>query len=126
MVARGMIDHQLKVAHKAIKRAQSLYFRRRDAFSVLVECKEKGFAVAGIEGLILDVDGGITPRLDMIFDGFGSDWSRLGWDEFRDACNSSALQFLSHTEDRDDLIFDFDVIAKAGFEAHLERRRRQS
>jgi hypothetical protein len=119
-----MIDQQLKVAKKAIRRAKSLYFRRPDSFEVLRECEEKGLAVAGIEGLELQEDGGITPRLDMIFDGFGGDWSRLSWDEFREACNSSALQFLEWTEERDDLIFDFDVLAKAGFEAHLGRRRR--
>lgn len=119
-----MIDQQFKVADKAIRRAKSLYFRRPDAFAVLAECEEKGFAVAGIEGFVLGAEGAITPRLDMIFDGFGGDWSRLTWNEFRDSCNSSALQFLNWTEERDDLIFDFDVIAEAGFEAHLARRRR--
>jgi hypothetical protein len=62
--------------------------------------------------------------MDMIFDGFGGDWSRLTWEEFRDSRNSSALKFLNWTEESDNLVFDFDVIAKAGFEAHLRRRRK--
>jgi hypothetical protein len=31
---------------------------------------------------------------------------------------------LNWTEESDNLVFDFDVIAKAGFEAHLQRRRK--
>lgn len=114
---------ELKISSKAIRESNSFYFRRKDALDMVKECQERDLAAAGIEGLSLDPDG-ILPHMDLIFDAFAGDWTGVVWEEFRDRCNKSAIQFLKAAEERDNLVFDFVVLDKDEFNFYRQKERR--
>ena len=101
----------LAVSSKAIRRSKSLYFRLDDAINLVKECEEKDLAVTRVEGLSLEHDG-ILPHLDLILDCLARevDWTGFSWEQFRDKCNASAMEFLERTNGRRDLVFYFNVM----------------
>jgi hypothetical protein len=118
---------ELPVAGKAIRDGMSFYFRPDDARRLVRECDERDIAVIGIDGLTLVEDDGIQPHLDLIAD-YGSlsiDWSGVSWPEFRQRCNSSALNFFDLAEaagKEGELVFDISLMKNDEYAGFLQRR----
>lgn len=93
---------------RGLQRGREVYLDAGTAAEYVRDCENENVAILGIEGFLLRGDD-LIPQMDLICD-FSPRDSSLGWEQYRAQVNRDALTFLNGVNDRDALVFEFEVL----------------